>query len=92
MKAFPTLHAYLADTTWETGEERETATLTLFVEEGVFKACLNDRASGRSAWVSGHAFQALLKTLEAGLATDEIVWRRKPAGASGSGRRGRGGH
>lgn len=88
-KTYPTLHAYLADTTWEDGEERETATVTLFVEEGLFKICLNDRALGRSAWLSGHTFTGLLKGLEAGLLSDELQWRRRPEGGSGTGKRGR---
>lgn len=89
LKAYPQVFAYLADTAWEDGSSRETATLTVFVEEGVFKACLNDRATGRSGWVSGATFTGVLKSLESGLVSDDLAWRRKPQGGSLAARRGR---
>lgn len=66
---------YMTQTQWEDGELRTTATLLLFAEEGTWKACLNDRANARSAWVSGLTPEACIEALEEGLETGEISWR-----------------
>lgn len=77
LHAYPVLSSYLADTSWEDGSVRETATLLLFAEGPVLKAVLNDRALERSAWVSGRALPDLLDALETQLAADCADWRRR---------------
>jgi len=54
---------------------RKTATLLLFVEEGVWKACLFDRDNMRKLWRAGHSFTDLLVDLEASLAHGASDWR-----------------
>lgn len=82
---YPSTWAYLADTRYEDGEPRETATLMLLAEQGVVKACLNDRDNSRSAWVSGRSVEEALAALEAGLAEGRTEWRGRPPGR-GTGR------
>lgn len=79
---FPELWGHLSDPVWEGGEERRTSTLLLFWEEGLWKACLNDRALQRTAWSSGATPEGVLTSLEAGLADGMLEWRR-PSGGKG---------
>lgn len=75
--AYPFLWEYLAATMWSDGSKRETSTLLLLVEEGVWKGCLHDRDSNASGWKSGDTLGGLLEALEAALALDRMDWRRK---------------
>lgn len=81
---YPTVFQYLTDAVWDDGSPRETSTLMLLVEDGWLKACLNDRAMGRSLWVTGDALADVLAALELHLASGSGDWRvKKPFGATG---------
>lgn len=88
---YPTLWEYLTTTRWEDSSPRMTATLTVFVEDGVVKLCLADRAMSRTGWCSGKTFLEALEAVEGALRLDRMEWRRKveqPSNASGrSGKR-----
>lgn len=73
----PALSEYMTLSKWEDGTERETATLLVLWEEGMWKAQVNDRAQGRAAWWSAWTLTGLLQRVEASLAADEVDWRRK---------------
>ena len=75
---YPLLSEYLVDPAWEDGKERETATLLLLVDAGQLKGCLNDRALGRSCWVTGGSVEAVLASLELGLLEGDLPWRARP--------------
>lgn len=66
---------YLAEANWSDGSERQTSTLLLFTEGGLWKACLRDRALERSCWVTGRSLREVLEVLELGVASDRIEWR-----------------
>lgn len=85
VRRWTTLFHYLADVKWDDGAIRETATLLLVFDAGRLKACINDRALSRSAWVSGESLEGLLDRLEAGLVGDVLEWRA----AKSWGRRGK---
>lgn len=74
---YPALWEYLTLEAWEDGRPRETSTLLLMVEEGLWKACLNDRAQDRSLWVSGHSIDACVASLDDRLTSDSGEWRRR---------------
>lgn len=76
-KEWPYLSAFLADTVWDDGTQRETGTLLIFVQEGYLKVCLNDRAANRSAFVTGPTINMLFDACEAGLEGDSLDWRKK---------------
>lgn len=78
----PALFEYLTEDKWEDGKPRPTATLLVFAEQGVFKACVNDRANGVIAWFSDERFQGLLEAVERGLADGTAEWRASK-GATG---------
>jgi len=78
--SFPALLEYLTDREGQGGAVRQTATITLFAEDGMFKACLNDRQEGLSTWASGESVQDTIEALEGLLASGEAVWRRAGGG------------
>jgi hypothetical protein len=75
LEGFPTVWEYLTATTFDDGSARETATVSVFVEEGLVKVALNDRAERRSAYVTGSDLRAALKALEGILGAGEVDWR-----------------
>lgn len=80
LSTWPMLHEHLTATAWEEDDSpRLTSTLLLFSEEGCFKACLNDRAEGRSCFVSADDIETLWEALENGLVHDALEWRSKKA-------------
>lgn len=74
--AHPALWEYISECQWESGQPRVTSTLMLFVEEGLVKLCLHDRAAARSAWVSGRSWTSSLGSLEQVLAGGSVEWRK----------------
>jgi len=84
---FPALWEYLTVQSWEDGTSREVATIMLFCEASQWKAWLNDRAEGRSAWASGSTAAGALYSLEGALVAGTADWRARPAGGGRSGKR-----
>jgi hypothetical protein len=73
----PALAEYLEVDAWEDGRPRQTSTLLLFLEDGVVKACLNDRDADRALWVSGGSVAGVLESLEAALSGGTGEWRTR---------------
>lgn len=86
MAPFPGIWEMLTAGAFADGEARKGATLLLFVDEGVVKACLNDREQGMTAWASGAGLSDCLTALEEGLQGDTLVWR---SGGKRPGQKGR---
>lgn len=87
-KTHPLTHGFMTEREGEKkGEFRETASLTMFCEDGVFKACLSDRETGATLWASHATLKGTLDALEKALGSDDPGWRvRKPQGqAKGKG-------
>lgn len=76
--AYARLFEHLVEDRWDDGTVRETSTLLLFVEAGRWKGCLNDRALGRSCFLSADTPEGLLAAFEGGLADDGLDWRARP--------------
>jgi hypothetical protein len=66
---------HLTETQYSDGSERQTSTLLLFVEDGLWKARLADRAAGEQLWLSGATLGQLMDTLEDALTTGNADWR-----------------
>lgn len=80
-KRYEALVEMMELSSWEDGTPRQTSTMTLFIDSGSLKACLNDRDGDRTAWVSADSFKGLLDALEKGLRDDSLDWRhRQPDG------------
>lgn len=59
------------------GQNASTGCLTLFLEQGCFKLCMNDRPNSRSAFVSGKTLTLALDAAEVGMSAKTIRWRQK---------------
>lgn len=78
-EAHPALWEYLTCGQWPDGTPRERATLLVLYEDGLLKACLNDKASLRAVWISCDEWPALLKSLDRALQDGTAAWRHKAA-------------
>lgn len=72
----PALGEYLTATTYPDGGQRQTATVLVFVEDGVVKGCLRDRDTDMSLWASSGSIQGVLEALDAALAEPNPAWRK----------------
>jgi len=79
LDAMPGLREMLTSERFPDGSKRTVATLLLFVEAGILKACLNDRDQGCTAWASGASVRDCLAALESGLQGDSLQWRTSGA-------------
>lgn len=76
--AFPTLHEFLTLPTLSDGTPRQTSTLLLFTDGGLWKAVLNERDAELSLWATAESLQGLYAELEARLTAPVVDWRSKP--------------
>lgn len=86
-EAFPALVEFVSLEKWDDGTSRQPCSFLITYEEGMFKVWLNDRATGRSAWLSGGTMADALASAERGLLDDSVAWRRQTG--KGGGRRGK---
>jgi len=81
---FPFLWSYLADESYADGTPRKRSTLTVFVEDGLVKGCLNDRDNARSVFMSGEDLESLLAALEGQVQEKGCPWRMQEHRAENS--------
>lgn len=74
-RLYPLLFEYLTCDTWDDGTTRETSTLLLFVDAGVLKGCVNDRAMGRNLFVAAESLSGLLGAANEALGETSPGWR-----------------
>jgi hypothetical protein len=75
---YPCLWEHLSVSQYEGGERRVLSTVTLFVDDGAVKACLNDRDNAVSGWAAGDTVEACLMALEKALRDGTVDWRAAP--------------
>lgn len=73
---YPAIWEYLAEPAKDARGQLVAATLTLFLEDGLVKLCLNDRASGATAWASAGTLADAVAQMEDRLADGSVEWRR----------------
>ena len=71
----PALWEYLTLERYSDGTEREPSMLCAFVEDGMVKLALQDRAEGRSLWVTAWSLPSALDALEGKLQAGDGEWR-----------------
>lgn len=87
-KKYPALAEFLSLEEWDAETPRTRGTLTVFWEDGGWKAAINDRDAELVAFVAKRTFAELLGAIEKGLVADSLDWRGgRP---KGSGKRSRG--
>lgn len=74
---FPAIAEFVMGEEGESLDDGAGATMLLFVEEGLFKICLNDRTQDASLWASGASVELALQSLETTLRDGTGAWRTK---------------
>lgn len=82
---YPELTDMLLCSKWDDATYRVTSTLLIFVEDGVLKACLNDRHYQRSAFFTDVTMESLLTKIEVALASGTADFRSKGNRSQGPG-------
>ena len=72
---YPALVEFLTLGAWEDGSLRLCGSLTLFVDQSLWKLCLNDKDNGRVAFCSGCSVEDVLRTAEEGIVHSVLNWR-----------------
>jgi len=73
---YPALSEYLTCPQYPDGTARQLSTLTIFREDGWWKACLNEKDQGLVMFVAEQGFGTLLEALELLLQEDRPPWRK----------------
>jgi hypothetical protein len=73
---YPYLWAFLSAAAWEDGTPRQTSTLTLFADGGVWSAAFTDRDTDQTCWGSALTLDDLLAGLE-GRVQEAGSWRKR---------------
>ncbi len=76
MEDWPDLYKFLQNSRGS-GQNPTTGTVTLFIENGRFKLCLNDRPNARSCFVTADTLTQALETADVGIRGDLLRWRKK---------------
>jgi len=84
---FPALHEYLTCPLYPDATPRQLSTMTVFREDGFWKACLNEKDQGLVLFVAEAQFGTLLEALELLLQEDHPPWRRSTGKKSGGSRK-----
>jgi len=71
---YPALFELLSSGMYE-GEPRKGATITLFASEGRLKACVTDRQTDQSMYLSLEPYEDILAEIELLVAAGTHVWR-----------------
>lgn len=87
LEAYPALWEYLTVGKWEDGTPRQRSTITFFYEDGLWKACLNDRDGSRSLFVSCPIWNDVLRALERASTDPAAPWRGYANAKRGGGKR-----
>lgn len=75
LRTCPLTLEQLTATTYDDGSRRQTATLSIFVDEGQLKLALHDRTESRSIFLTGDTLTGLLDALEMELEDPLPDWR-----------------
>lgn len=69
------LQEFLTMTAWEDGAVRQTGTLMLLAEGGLWKLWIHDRDGKRSVWISGQSVEAVTQKAEDIVQGGPADWR-----------------
>jgi len=84
---YPALHEYLTCPQYPDGSVRQLSTMTVFREDGFWKACLNEKDQGLVLFVAESQFGTLLEALELLLQEDHPPWRKSTTKKGGGARK-----
>jgi len=73
----PILHEFLTAVVDDDGKARQTSSLVVFVEDGMFKVCLSERDHGLCLWGASSTLQGAMEAIEVSLSAEHVDWRQK---------------
>lgn len=76
-KTHPALVEFMTLRRNDDGTPRQTSSLLIFCEDGVWKACLSERERELTLWAAGDTLAELLEAMEATLQSPAPQWRTK---------------
>lgn len=74
-EAYPTLWDHLTQDRWEDGTARQTSSMLLFRDGGVFKVMFRDKDAGACLWIAVQSPLNAFDALEAALCDPRADWR-----------------
>lgn len=83
----PAIVEYLSSERYPDGSARERSVLSVFIEDGRVKACLNDRDAGRTLWRSADGIEDCLILLETAIVDGTADWRKAAGSWKGNAKR-----
>lgn len=76
LSLYPTIVMWMTDDKWDTGKDRELATLSVKFSSDEVLISFSDRNEDQTAYTSAETVEDALGLLEEALATDKVSWRR----------------
>lgn len=76
----PAVAEYLTATNYPDGSPRERSVLSVFIEDGRVKVCLNDRDAARTLWRSADGIEDAVALLDLAIVDGTADWRRAAGG------------
>lgn len=83
----PAVTEYLSSDKYPDGAARERSVLSVFIEDGRVKACLNDRDAGRTLWRSADGVEDCVMAIECAIVDGTADWRRAAGSYKAAGKR-----
>ena len=83
--SLPCVVEFLSLSKWPDSSSRQTGTVMLFRESGLWKAWVHDRDALQGLFVSAGSLQGLLREIEEAVGTGKGDWRADKKGAKGKG-------
>lgn len=75
LEFYPGVQEFLTLTAWEDGAVRQTGTLMLLAEAGLWKLWIHDRDGRRSVWISGQSVEVVTQKAEDIVQGGPADWR-----------------
>lgn len=76
IRGLPTLYEYMTSTSYDDGSARRTASLTIYLSDGLFKVVMKDNDTSEVCFTSGGTMTEVLCNLESNLSSGNCDWRQ----------------
>lgn len=74
-KDYPNIFAFLTETKYDDGKPRMTGSFSVWTQQGVLKASINDRDTSNVCYVEAPSLQELIALIEQAICNDGTEWK-----------------
>lgn len=74
---YPSIYAFVNDTTYSSGKARLTGSISMFTKVGTLTFAVNDNDRQLTAYVSAGTWAEALQMIEDGIREDSLQWRKR---------------